>query len=118
MRAYPLELRQQALALLAHGHRVTQVAHQLGISGRSIERYRARARQGRLAPSPIPGRTRRITPDVAEQLSQYVRAHPQTTLRTLADWLATVHGIHVSQPTVSRTMQRLGFRRTRRVHAR
>jgi transposase len=114
MQAYPLKLRQQALALLAHGHRVAEVARHLGISERSIQRYRVRTQQGRLTASPIPGRTRRISPDVAEQLRQYVYAHPQTTLHTVADWLAAVHGIEVSRTTVSRTMHRLGFRRVPR----
>jgi transposase len=114
MRAYPLELRQQALALLAHGHRVEQVARQLGLSERSIQRYRVRAHQGQLAPSPIPGRPRCISPDVAEHLRQYVHAYPQSTLYTVAAWLRTMHGIEVSHATVSRTLHRLGFRRVPR----
>lgn len=114
MRAYPGETRERVIQLLAAGWSPRQVAAEVGVSARTASRYRSRARQGQLAPLPIPGRARRISPVVAAQLSQYVHDHPQTTLREVAAWLATVHGIEVSLTTVSRTMHRLGFRRLRR----
>lgn len=114
MRAYPGEVRARVIQLLAAGWSPRHVAIEVGISARTVSRCRVRARQGQLAPLPLPGRARQIPPAVAEQLCQYIHAHPHTTLRELADWLATVHDIQVSHATVSRTMQRLGFQRARR----
>jgi transposase len=118
MRAYPLELRRRAIVLLAGGWSVPEVARHLGVSDRTIQRYRARAAQGCLTPTPIPGRSRRLTPTVTAALANHVRLHPQATLDELRTWLRSTHGIEVSSSTVWRSLHRLGFRRMPRPRVR
>lgn len=118
MRAYPLELRQHAVALVRAGWGVSAVAQHLRVSASSIQRYCTRAEQGALAPTPPPGRPRLLSPTIAEALANQVRAHPQVTLAKLRIWLQRDHGIAVSAATVGRSLHRLGFRRLPRPRVR
>ena len=102
------------LDALAAGASVAQVATRLGLSPRTVIRYRQLQQLGHLAPKPIPGRPPLIQPTQYARLSAQLQAQPTATLANLCQIWATQTGIAVSQATMSRTIARLGWARKRR----
>lgn len=100
-RAYSLDLRQHALDALAGGRTQTEVAQIVGISVRTLQRYRHQlAVSETLAAKPVPGRPRRLPPEQEAGLDAQLRAHPAATLAEHCGHWAADHGVQLSGLTM------------------
>jgi transposase len=93
------------------------VAAQFEVSVWTVKRYLKRADEGRLAPSPIPGRPREIGPDQEEALSAQWRAAPDAPLVEHCEAWAAARGPQLHPTTMSRSLARLGWSRKKRSSA-
>jgi transposase len=116
MRPYPLAQRQAALARLAEGASIRQVAAELGLSGRTLRRWQQRQHQtGTCAARSPPGRPRRLTPERLAALTAELRVQPTMTLAQMRAWLQLTQQLNISTATIDRALHRLGWRfRSRR----
>lgn len=113
MRAYSLDLRERIVRAVRRHQPPEAVAAQFEVSARTVKRYLKRADEGRLAPSPIPGRPREIGPDREEALRAQWRAAPDAPLAEhCAAWAAQGPPLHPT--TMSRSLARLGWSRKKR----
>lgn len=111
MRAYSVELRERIVRAVRAGHPKAEVADLFGVDRRTINRYLRLDAAGDLAPKPIPGRPRAITPDQHADLALQLRLHPADTLAEHCQRWEAVHGMRVSVATMSRVIARLGWTR-------
>jgi transposase len=111
MRAYSLELRQRIVRAVRAGHPKAEVADLFGVDRRTINRYLRLDATGDLAPKPIPGRPRAITPEQHADLDLQLRLHPADTLAEHCRRWAARHEVSVSLATMSRMIVRLGWTR-------
>src|SRR5262245_57346954 len=110
MKTYSVDFRERALALVARGRGVAEVAGLLGIGEATLKRWRRLQREtGNAAPRPKPGRPPRIAPARHPDLIAQVRATPDATLPEHCDAWAAATGIRVSAATMCRTLQKLGL---------
>ena len=110
MRAYSLDLRTHLLQAVDRGVSKAEAAQTFGVAVSTINRYRQRQRErGTLAPSPIPGRPRRIGPAQHAALEAQLATHPDATLEQHCQRWAADQGVVVSPATMSRTIARLGW---------
>lgn len=111
-RAYSVDLREKALAAVASGRSVAEVATLFGVSQESIYRWRTRqATTGSVTPGTATGRPRTLNPDQEADLVARVASQPDTTLAELC----AASPAPMSPATMSRTLDRLGLRRKKRV---
>jgi transposase len=119
----PAELerrRLRAMALLAEGHSLNEVARRLGCEASSVLRWRdafGRWGRGALRPKPIPGRPPRLTRRQKAQLIRYLLQGPLThgyrtdlwtTLR-VAQLIRRQFGIHYHRDHVGRLLHSLNW---------
>jgi transposase len=108
--AYSRDLRERLLQANDAGRSAAEIARALGVSARTLTRYRALLRQGAsLEPKPIPGRPRSLDPDQEALLVAQVADCPDATLAEHRDRLAQEHGLSVSVWTVGRSLRRHGL---------
>lgn len=107
-RACSRDLRERVLRAQAVGLTAPEIERVLGVSRRTVARWRRRvARGGSLAPGQSPGRPRKIAADQADALRAQVAANPDATLAEhCARWEAD-HGVRVSTATMSRLLTAL-----------
>lgn len=117
MRAYSLDLRERIVRAVRRGQRPEVVAAQFEVSARTVKRYLQRAGEGRLAPSPIPGRPREIGPEAEDALRAQWQAAPDAPLAEHCDAWAAGEGARVHPTTMSRSLARLGWSRKKRSSA-
>lgn len=111
--AYSRDLRERLLRAIDAGLSAAEIERTTGVSARSLRRYRALLRQGQdLAPKPIPGSGRRLTPEQEVLLVAQVDANPDATLAEYRETLHREHGLTISRATLCRILQR--HRRTRK----
>lgn len=108
MRSFSSDLRHRVIDALAAGQSTAVVAERFSVSPRTVRRYRQRWRtHGTLAPTPHPGRHRKIRGADEALLREQVLAAPDATLREhRLQWHART-GVWVSESTLCRTLQRL-----------
>ena len=108
--AYSRDLRERLLRAHDAGLSDAAIARTLGVSARTLSRYRALVRHGAsLDPKPIPGRPRQATPEQEARLIAQVTDCPDATLAEHRDRLADEHGVSVSRSTVGRILRRHGL---------
>ena len=118
MKAYSLDLRERVAAACGQpGSRVVAVADQFSVSVSFVEKLLHRQRTtGSVAA--LPARSG-PAPDLDGRARQELRAclgqEPDATLAELCTWLAAIGGPAVSQSTLWRAVQALGWRRKKRV---
>ena len=107
-RAYSVDLRERVLRAQAAGLAAPEIERTLGISRRTLARWRQRvAHGGALVPGQSPGRPRKIRPDQTDALRTQVAADADATLAEhCARWEAD-HGVRVSPATMSRQLAAL-----------
>jgi len=112
MNAYSEDLRKKIVGALGRGATKTEAARTFGISRSSVKRYAKLADEGR--PS------RSSSSSLLAASSSFglrpgrlfgASGRPSSTLRQRRDFLRRVAGVSVSEPTVSRTLRRLGWSR-------
>jgi transposase len=109
-RAYSVDLREKALQALTAGRSVAEVALLFGVSRKSLYRWRAQqASTGAVVPGQSPGRPRTISAHHEALVLVRLREQPDLTLAELC----AVLPVPVSTTTMHRTVQRLGWVRTK-----
>jgi transposase len=112
--------RRRAIALLAQGLTLSQVARRVPASVGTVSQWRHAWRTGgeaALAPRPVPGRPRKLTAQPCEQLvhslSQGARAHGFAnelwTLRRIAAVIRVPVGVRYHPAHVWKVLHRLGW---------
>ena len=109
VKQYSVDLRERLLRAIDAGLSQAEAARLFGVGTATIARWRRRRRErGSVAPR-RPGRPRRIGRAQERALLAQVRALPDATLREhCAQWEAE-QGMHLSEPTMSRALARLGW---------
>lgn len=118
MKAYSLDLRTRVVAAAADGASCLDVARRFAVGRSTVQRWVAQqARDGSLAPKPIPGRPRAIGPADEPALLAQVRATPDATLAEhCAAWQAA-HHLPLSITAMHRALARLGWPRKKKSSA-
>jgi transposase len=112
MRAYSLDLRERIVRAVDQGRSQREAARLFGVGVSSVKRYlQQRTRTGQLARRPIPGGPRKIHREQEAVLRARVQEAPAATLAELAAWWLATQGQHLSVPTLSRALKRLGLTR-------
>ena len=110
MKQYPADFRDRLLRALDAGLARAEATRTFGVTDRTIRRWQQRRRDtGSVAPTPRPGRSRRIDAVAAPILHEQVRAHPDATLAEHCVRWAATQGVTVSTATMSRALTRLGM---------
>jgi len=112
MKAYSADLRQRIVQAVAEGSSQPVVAARFNVSLTSVKRYVTQWRAtGSLAPQPRPGRPRAIPPAADAALIAQFKADPDATLATYCERWEAAAGVRVSQSTMCRAQQRIGWTR-------
>ena len=117
MKAYLLDLRERVAAACAQpGRTVPAVAAQFSVSVSFVEKLLHRQRTtGSVAALPLrSGPAPDLDARAREEVRACLRQEPDATLAELRTWLAALGGPAVSQSTLWRAVQALGWRRKKR----
>jgi len=107
MKQYPAAFRERVLRALDGGLARAAATRPCGVPERSIRRWQQRQREtGSVAPTPRPGRSRRIAIAAAAALRAQGRPPDATLAAPGARWAAP-QGLSVSPATLSRALRRL-----------
>jgi transposase len=109
VKQYSRDLRERSLRQVDAGRPVGEVARLFGVHRTTLLRWRQRRELGESAPRPRPGRTPAIGPDQRPTLLAQVSAHPDATLAEHCAAWATATGTTVSEATMCRALQRMGW---------
>lgn len=106
---YSRDLRERLLLAGDAGHPAAEIARTMGVSARSLRRWKARLQPGEsLAPKAMSGRPRTLPPEQEAHLVAQVADCPDATLNEHRDRLIKEQGRAVSTSTVGRTLRRHG----------
>jgi len=115
MRAYSLDLRERIVrAVRERGQTPVEAGRAFEVSVWTVKRYLRRAEEGRLPPSPIPGRSRTIGPTDEAALAAQWRGAPDARLADHCATWAEARRAPVSRKTMGRALRRLGWSRKKR----
>ena len=117
MKAYSLDLRTRVAATCAQpGRTGPAVAAQFSVSVSFVEKllHRQRTTGSVAALPPRPGPAPDLDARAREEVRACLRQEPNATLAELRTWLAALGGPAVSQSTLWRAVQALGWRRKKR----
>lgn len=114
MKPYSKDLRLKVLAAVDRGMPREQVAEVFGVSMPSsmpsIKRWLKRRREtGNVEPKPLPGPPARKREALDGALVEQVSLNPDLTLDEHCELFEEVHGVKVSNATMSRAFKRLGL---------
>jgi transposase len=112
MNAYSEDLRKKIVQALRRGTTKSEAARAFGVSRSSVKRYAKLAEQGRpLAPKKRPGSKPKMDRAAKKLLEADLEERPAATLSQRREYLGRVAGVSVSDSTVSRMLERLGWTR-------
>lgn len=115
IKAYSIDLRERAVALLDEGATSLEVAERLDVSDSWVRKMRLRrAALGHLMPSSLPGKERKLSPEQEDALLFMVLDQPDATLEELVALVAKRLKVQVSVPTISRRLIAMGMTRKKR----
>jgi len=109
MKQYSRDLRERALRQVDAGRPVGEVAQLFGVHRTTLLRWRQRRELGELAPRPRPGRTPKIGRAQQPRLVAQVQAAPDATLLEHCAAWERATGVAVSEATMCRALQKLGW---------
>ncbi len=116
MKAYSADLRQRIVQAVEAGCSQPVVADRFTVSLTSVKRFVRQWRAtGSLAPQPRPGRPRAIPRAADAVLVAQFAADPDATFATYCERWEAATGVRVSQSTMCRAQQRVGWTRKKRV---
>lgn len=108
--SYSRDLRERLLLAGDAGRPASEIARTMGVSARSLRRWKVRLQQGEsLAPTSISGRPRTLSPEQEAHLVAQVADCPDSTLSEHRDRLTQEQGSAVSISTVGRILRRHGL---------
>ena len=112
MNAYSEDLRKKIVQAVERGMPKIEAAKTFGVGISSVKRYVAAAREGRsLAPKKRPGSKPKLDEGARRLLEADLEERPAATLPERRDFLRRVRGVEVSDSTVSRVLNRMGWSR-------
>ena len=112
MNAYSLDLRKKIVEAKEPGTPTAEVAQTFSVGLSTVKRYAATARQGKpLAPKKRPGSKAKLDEAARKLLEADLEERPAATLPQRREFLARVAGVGVSDSTVSRMLERMGWSR-------
>lgn len=114
MKAYSMDLRERIVAARRGGESVENVAQRFGVCTKTVRVYEKRAAQGRLAPTPRRGKTRRLSHDEHHTLRALVAEKSDWTLPTLSAAWQERSGQEVPPTTLRDALHRLGITHKKR----
>jgi transposase len=110
MKPYSRDLREKAVAATKQEPSSLKVAERFGVSGSWVRKLRLRAKNGvSLEPEHGGGRERLVSAKHEEAVRKIRGEKPDVTLNEIRRQLKKRTGLSVSEPTMSRTMRRLGL---------
>ena len=109
MKAYSMDLRERIVAARCAGESVESVAHRFGVCTKTVRVYEKRAAQGRLAPTPRPGRQRRLSAEEHTALGELVPERSDWTLAALSQAWQERGGDPLPSSTLHDALGRLGI---------
>jgi transposase len=110
VKQYSVDLRERLLGAIDAGLSPAEAARLFRVGPATITRWRRRQRErGHLAPSPRPGRPRRISSAQEAVLGEQVRVLPDATLAEHCAAWEVAHDTRLSPATMSRALARIGW---------
>ncbi len=110
MKAYSEDLRQKIVEAIERGVSKAQAARLFNLSLSSVKRYARLARQrGSLAPGKGSGRPPKIGESAKQLLEKDVQERSAATISERRRFLEHITGESLSDSTVGRMLQRMGF---------
>lgn len=115
MKPISRDLRERVLDALEDDSSSLRVAARFGVSGSFVRKLRLRIqRGGSIDADHGGGRERIVVAEHAEAVREIVREKPDATLNEIRRELKKRTGLRVSEPTMSRTLRRLGLTQKRK----
>jgi transposase len=115
MKPYSRDLREKVVAAAKQEPSSLRVAERFGVSGSWVRKLRLRVKKGgNLDPMHGGGRERLVTGEHADAVRDISGEKPDATLNEMRRQLKKRTGLKVSEPTMSRTMRRLGLTHKRK----
>ena len=112
MNAYSEDLRKKIVEAVERGMPKIEAARTFGVGISSVKRYVAAAHQGRsLAPRKRPGSKPKLDESAKRLLEADLQERPAASLPQRREFLRHVRGLEVSDSTISRILQRMGWSR-------
>jgi transposase len=112
IKAYSVDLRERAVALLDDGVSSIEVAEILGVSDSWVRKMRLRRDAlGHLEPGVPPGKERMLTEAQEKQLCYLALDTPDATLEELQEAAVRRMNVHMSISTISRRLIEMGMTR-------
>ena len=115
MKAYSMDLRERIVEARRAGESVEGVAHRFGVCTKTVRVYEKRAAQGRLSPTPRPGRERRLSQEEHAALGVLVQERSDWTLASLAQAWQEQGGDVLPSSTLHDALGRIGITFKKRV---
>jgi transposase len=108
MKPYSKDLRIKVLEAVDRGMPREEVAEVFGVSVPSIKRWiKRRTQTGDVEPKPIPGPPARKREALDRDLPEQAKLNPDLTLDEHCELFEDLHGVKVSNATMSRAFTRL-----------
>lgn len=116
------EVKERTLWLLDHDYIPEDVAEILGVSKRSVARWKAyQEEHGSVIPphDPQQGRPRFLTAEATRDVMDLVNESPEMLLEEIRQWIAVVHDLPMSRTALHENLSDLGitYKRLRKVAA-
>ena len=115
MNAYSMDLRERIVAALGTGESVVSVAGRFGVCTKTVRAYEARAKAGRLAPLPRPGKAPRLQPEQEAAFVAMVQEQTNWTVASLCQEWERRTSVCLPSSTLHDHLKRLGARYKKRV---
>lgn len=110
MKPYSTDLRPRVVEALQDGQTQPAVARRFALSLSSVQCYAQKWRHKEdLAPRPVPGRARLLTPAQQQELGTLVQERTNWTLQSLTQAWQQYSGQTISVATLHRCLQRGGY---------
>ena len=113
--AYSEDLRQAVVSAVGRGIKRAVVLETFGVSRATVKRWLKQQRElGHLARKPVPGAPAVKTQGLPAALPERLASHNDATLAEHCAWWQARSGFTVSEATMCRAIQRLGWTRKKR----
>lgn len=110
-----MDLRERIVAARGIGESVERVAQRFGVCSKTVRVYEKRAAQGRLSPTPRPGKARRLSAEDHEALKALMHEGGDWTLASLSQAWQERGGQELPSSTLHDALVRLEMTYKKRV---
>lgn len=115
MKPYSEDLRERVVRAVLVGTPRDEVAARFAVSRPTLERWlRLKRETGGLAPKPVPGAVAVKTVGLEAALPERLASHNDATLAEHCGWWQKRSGFTISEATMCRALQRIGWTRKKR----